>query len=111
MSFWENVAIELDYLGMTNKALAQKVNIAASNIGKGLKTGSSPSAETAVKIANVLNVSVEYLITGKNPDTVAVDIDLQKIHKYAKTLEELDSIPENLRTPILNMISEISKNS
>ncbi|MCQ2611526.1 MAG: helix-turn-helix domain-containing protein [Treponema sp.] len=96
---------------MTNKSLAQKVNIAASNIGKGIKTGSSPSAETAVKIANVLNVSVEYLITGKNPENFTEDIDLKKVHKYARTLEELENIPENLRLPILNMISEISKNS
>ena len=62
-SFWDNVAAELEYLGMTNKALAEKVGITASNIGKGQKQGSSPSAETAVKIAKVLGVSVEYLVT------------------------------------------------
>ena len=32
MGFWDNVKIELDYLGMTNKALAERVGIAASNI-------------------------------------------------------------------------------
>lgn len=66
-SFWDNVAVELEYLGMTNKALAEKVGITASNIGKGQKQGSSPSAETAVKIAKVLGVSVEYLVTGSQP--------------------------------------------
>ena len=59
MGFWDNVKIELDYLGMTNKALAERVGIAASNIGKGIKMGSSPSAETAVKIANVLSFALQ----------------------------------------------------
>lgn len=110
MGFWDNVEIELDYLGMTNKALAEKVGIAASNIGKGIKMGSSPSAETAVKIANVLNVSVEYLVTGKSQNKSSNEIDLQQYHKYARTLNELDKIPENLRIPILEMISKVSKN-
>lgn len=109
MGFWDNVEIELEYLGMTNKALAEKVGIAASNIGKGIKMGSSPSAETAVKIANILNVSVEYLVTGKNENKSPNEIDLQQYHKYAKTLEELENIPDHLRTPILEMISKISK--
>ena len=65
MSFWDNVAFELDCLGMTNKALAEQVNITASSIGKGVRLGSSPSADTAVKIAKVLGVSVEYLVTGE----------------------------------------------
>lgn len=72
--------------------------------------GSSPSAETAVKIANVLNVSVEYLVTGKNENKSPNEINLQQYHKYAKTLNELDRIPENLRIPILEMISKVSKN-
>lgn len=109
MGFWDRVEIELDYLGMTNKALAEKVGIAASNIGKGIKMGSSPSAETAVKIANILNVNVEYLVTGKTQTRSSNDLDLQQYHKYAKTLEELEKIPENLRTPILEMISKVSK--
>ena len=64
MGFWDNVLIELDYLGMTNKALAEKCGFDASNIGRGIKLGSAPSVETAVKIAKELNVSVEYLVTG-----------------------------------------------
>lgn len=110
MGFWNRVEIELDYLGMTNKALAEKVGIAPSNIGKGIKMGSSPSAETAVKIANILNVSVEYLVTGKNQTKSSNEIDLQQYHKYAKTLEELEKIPADFRKPILEMISKISKN-
>ena len=70
MNFWENVDEELEFLGMNRKTLAQKADFDVSNIGKGIKTGSAPSADTAVRIAKVLNVSVEYLVTGIPPDSM-----------------------------------------
>ena len=111
MGFWDNVVLELDYLGMTNKALAESVGIAASNIGKGIRLGSSPSAETAVKIAKVLGVSVEYLVNGtegeKNTSAKNNDQLPPKYHKYAKVLDELISLPEYEREPIIQMISSM----
>ena len=88
MAFWDNVAIELDYLGMTNKELAEKVGITASNIGKGQKQGSSPSADTAVKIASVLGVTVEYLVTGSNtPTNKNKDQESEQLRLYRKHAE------------------------
>lgn len=97
-SFWDNVAVELEYLGMTNKALAEKVGITASNIGKGQKQGSSPSAETAVKIAKVLGVSVEYLVTGsrqpdKNSHSLENENQIHFLRKYHKLLEKCENLP------------------
>jgi len=46
------------------KGVATCVFIDASNITKGIKNNNVPSAETAVKIAQVLGVSVEYLVNG-----------------------------------------------
>ena len=88
MAFWDNVAIELDYLGMTNKELAEKVGITASNIGKGQRQGSSPSADTAVKIASVLGVTVEYLVTGSNtPSNKNKDQETEQLRLYRKHSE------------------------
>ena len=88
MAFWDNVAIELDYLGMTNKELAEKVGITASNIGKGQKQRSSPSADTAVKIASVLGVTVEYLVTGSNtPTNKNKDQESEQLRLYRKHSE------------------------
>lgn len=97
-SFWDNVAVELEYLGMTNKALAEKVGITASNIGKGQKQGSSPSAETAVKIAKVLGVSVEYLVTGSSPsdrNTHGAENEIQShlLRKYHSLIEKCENLP------------------
>lgn len=48
------------------KEVADKAGIKAGSLSNYLKENSSiPSADVAVKIANALNVSVEYLVTGK----------------------------------------------
>ena len=111
MAFWDNVLIELDYLGMTNKARAEKVGFAASNIGKGIRMGSSPSADTAVKIAQILGVSVEYLVTGLNTSNSRKkqDEDTQIFHKYSKMLKDFDSLSEREKSAIIKMISELAQ--
>lgn len=109
MGFWDNVLVELDYLGMTNKALAEKCGFDASNIGRGIKLGSAPSVETAVRIAKVLNVSVEYLVTGSdsNLKNQQSQIDLQLLHKYSTTLKDLDSLPEQAKKPVIKLIENL----
>ena len=61
MNFWETVDSELEYQKKERKDLARAADFDVSNIGKGMKNGSVPLADTAVRIANFLNVSVEYL--------------------------------------------------
>ncbi|MBQ9207501.1 MAG: helix-turn-helix transcriptional regulator [Treponema sp.] len=106
MAFWDTVSLELEYLGMTNKALAEKVGIAASNIGKGIRQKSSPSADTAVKIANILGVSVEYLVTG-TPEKSSEERyfeERRKYQKYSEIIDDLEVLPDYEREPIIQMI-------
>ncbi len=109
MGFWDNVLAELDYRGMTNKALAEKAGFDASNIGRGIRLKSSPSADTAVKIAKILNVSVEYLVTGTDSKISDETNNSLRINfkKYARTLEKLESIPEKTRNSIIQLIDNI----
>lgn len=109
-SFWDNVAQELEYLGMTNKSLAEKVGITASNIGKGQKQGSVPSAETAVKIAKVLDVSVEYLVTGKknsdkNSNLLENSVQLHLYRKYQNLIEKCENLPLE-KVKLLEQVAE-----
>lgn len=102
--------MELEYLGMTNKALAEKVGITASNIGKGQKQGSSPSAETAVKIAKVLGVSVEYLVTGsRQPDKKSHDAESESqthlLRKYHTLIEKCENLPPE-KVHLLTQVAE-----
>jgi transcriptional regulator with XRE-family HTH domain len=110
MNFWQIVIDELEYQGKTRKWLAAEVGIDVSTIGTGLKRGSIPQVDVALKIATALDVGVEYLVTGKKTFNKENKIqeDLHKYHKYAKTIEQLDSLPDRERIPIIAMIEEMN---
>ncbi len=65
MSFWENVDSELKFIGMERKELGKIAGFPESYISKGIARKSCPSADLALKISKALNVSIEYLVTGK----------------------------------------------
>ena len=65
VDFKSNLRSELDYLGLTVKELSVKTGIAKGTLDCYLGARASiPPADIAVKIANVLGVTVEYLVTG-----------------------------------------------
>jgi transcriptional regulator with XRE-family HTH domain len=73
MSFRENLRAELDYNNLTVKELGYKTGIAKGTLDCYLGVRASmPPADIAVKIANALDVSVEYLVTGKEKRQVAL---------------------------------------
>ena len=91
MSFWQNVESELLYKNISRKELAEKASFAVSGISLGLAHNSIPNADVAVRIAQVLETSVEYLITGKESHVLPkenaeiihhITTDLQKLDKY-----------------------------
>ena len=87
MNFWERVDDLLDRTGINKKTLAYDAGFDASNITKGIKHNNIPSAETAVKIAQVLGVSVEFLVNG-------VDSSFPKTLKpeVAEIVEEINHL-------------------
>ena len=114
MSFWKRVDCELDNLGITRKYLAEKVNINTSLIAKGLQIGSIPSAETAVKIAKVLGVSVEYLVNGtentKSPSQKETEQNQLRLYrKYHNLIEKMESFSEVKQTVVNNLVDNLEK--
>lgn len=67
MNFWERVDSELKYLGKTRKELAAAVGFDAANISFGIKRNSVPYADTALKVARFLGVSLDYLLDMNEP--------------------------------------------
>jgi len=66
MGFKENLKSELVYQDMQVKELADITGISRYTLGNYLSVRERiPTADVAVKIAQALGVSVEYLITGK----------------------------------------------
>lgn len=67
MNFWKKVDSELSYLGKTRKELAAAVGFDAANVSFGIKRNSIPAADTALKVARFLGVSLEYLLDMSEP--------------------------------------------
>jgi len=95
MGFRENLKIELSYSGLLVKELAAQAGLKKHTIDNYLSVrGRMPSADAAVRIARVLGVTVEYLITGsetaeaKGPKRFSPEI-----HNMARTVENLK--PDN----------------
>lgn len=91
MNFKERLRGEIEYKGMMIKEIA-----AASGVNNNTflsyvdARGSLPNVETAVKIAQALGVSVEYLVTGEDSVTThdSKHTELQEIINDLSTLDK-----------------------
>lgn len=88
--FWRRVDEELEYKGINRTYLSKECGFSLTNIGQGIKLGSTPSAETAVKIAKVLEVSVEYLVTGQETPKKSVNSDVNELLHDIRHLSDED---------------------
>jgi transcriptional regulator with XRE-family HTH domain len=95
MGFRENLKQEMAYLDMPVKQLAALSGIKPQTIASYLGARAKiPSANVAVQIAQVLGVSVEYLVTGKEPAVrykpPPVSPDIRNIIKIMTDLDAAD---------------------
>ena len=74
--------------GLTQVAVADSVGIRRPTISDWKKNGSYPTADVAVKIARLLGVSVEYLVTGEENDSAKSELEELKrtIKDFAEKL-------------------------
>lgn len=132
MSFWQNVEREIEYKGISRKELAFRANIAYQGIGLGIERESMPRVDTALKIARVLEVPLEYLIdekdleirpaaeslskeektqTYQNNSSSLQQTENQYIEFYRrnrKIIDSLEKIPSAIKQPIESMIIHIA---
>lgn len=67
MTFRDRLRERIEYLGLLDKEVAAKAGISKRAIDSYVGSrGCMPSADVAVRLAKVLGVSVEYLVTGEN---------------------------------------------
>ena len=73
MTFRERLREQIEFCGLLDKEVAAQAGISKRSMDSYVGSESCiPSAEVAVKLAKVLGVSVEYLVTGEiNKDTEA----------------------------------------
>lgn len=105
MGFKENLRDEISYQGLMVKEVADKAGIKAGSLSNYLKENSSiPAADVAVKIAKALNVSVEYLVTGKESSQNGEIND--KIFPLVKRLSHLSDEDLAFFTEVLNRLEK-----
>ena len=107
MGFKENLKSELEYQGLQPKELAARCGISKNTLGNYLTGHNSlPAADTAVKIARALGVSVEYLVTGKNADESHIP---SLPAKYRKIIDALPHLDQNDLDAVTLLVTAMQK--
>ncbi len=102
LQFWLNVKEELDYNLITQKELASAIGISYNTLQSWITKDRLPDVEQALKISKQLNVSVEFLVTGKNANMNGIKKNLQYLipklnHLSDENLKLLELIASRLK--------------
>lgn len=101
--FLEKLKLELDYRCMTQKELAEKTDISVNTIRGWFSKNLTPDVFSAVKIAKVLDVSVEYLADAEYSTNSESNI-------YKQKYETLVSVIQNQLDKQEKLIAAFKKN-
>ena len=112
--FWLRVDEELNYLGKNRTYLANICDFSLTNFNLGLKRGSTPSADTAVKIAAVLGVTVEYLVNGTNNSNSAKNHEeeqnqLRLYRKHSEIIKKCEELSSEKEKLLVDFIEQFTK--
>jgi len=79
--------------GLSQKEFAEKINLAYAQYNRYERGDNVPNAETLSKLADALNISVDYLLEGEEKDAAIAnfeDKDLLKLFQEVEGLEKED---------------------
>jgi len=100
--FASRLRSEIDYIGLNHKEFAAKAGIKKRALDAYLGVQKSiPPADIAVKMAAVLGVSVEYLVTGVE---IRRSRDISEYIQFKDVLDDLKILPTEIMNPIRAMI-------
>ena len=101
LTFSDRLQDEIDYKGITRKELSYIADVKPRALAMYLGTQKSmPPADVAVRIAKALNVSVEFLVTGK---------DSKSLSAYASVLNDFERLSQNNKDSISIMIHALAE--
>ena len=106
--FSQRLRAQIEYLGLNQKEFAAKAGIKKRALDAYLWAQQSmPPADTAVKIAAALGLSVEYLVTGKE---YKQSVDISPYLQYRDIIDDLAVLPEETLEPIKAVIKAFADN-
>ena len=104
MDFRSRLRDEIEYSGMLYKEVAAKAGITKSTMDSYVGAqGSIPSADIAVRLAQALGVSVEYLVTGKGSENSISKRD-------CRIIDCLRKLPDKQRKALEQYIETLAEN-
>jgi len=106
--FSKRLRSEIEYIGLNQKEFAAKIGIKRRTLDSYLGAQQSiPPADTAVKIAAALGLSVEYLVTGKE---YKQNVDISRYLQFRDIMDDLAVLPDEILDPIKTMIKAAANN-
>jgi transcriptional regulator with XRE-family HTH domain len=100
--FSSRLRSEIEYIGLNHKEFAAKAGIKKRALDAYLGIQQSmPPADIAVKIAAVLGLSVEYLVTGREMQGT---VDISGYVKFRDVLDDLLVVPDEALPAVKAMI-------
>lgn len=96
MTFGERIVMLRKQLKMSQDELAKKVGTSGPIVGRYERGEIKPSIEVAAKIADELNVTIDYLIG--NSDKVVFD------KKLMKRIEDIEALPAEEKNIVYRII-------
>ena len=98
--FWDNVKTILSQNKILQKDFADKLGYNLSTLKNQMARNISPSVDDAVKIAQALNTTVEYLVTGTSSSLTPSDI--KQLDLYRKIPDDLKDIVITLEEKLIS---------
>ena len=111
MSFSTCLKEEIEFADIRYKELAEKSGVPERALYNyvATKNPSMPPADVAVKIADVLGVSVEYLVTGNQSNAEnRIHVNEKKLRSYAPLIKKIDALSEKQRKLLQTIVSEMA---
>jgi len=106
--FSKRLRSEIEYIGLTQKEFIAKAGIKRRALDAYLGPQQSmPPADIAVRMASVLGLSVEYLVTGKEYQHT---VDISGYLRFRDVLDDLMVLPDEILGPIKIMIRAAADN-
>ena len=115
-NFWGRVLDLLEKQDISRKEFASQIGISYSSIHNGIELGSIPSADIALKIADRLDIPLEYLVYGnsgikKNSSNTSIKNQEQFLYRKNKDIiNALENLPQEVRDSLRDLIIKLGKN-
>lgn len=90
--------------GLTQKELAEKLNTHYTNINRIENHKYIPSLNTLMQVADLFDVTLDYLATGKEDELQEVRIEDKKL---AEKFKLIDSLEKEERSALITIIDSI----